>query len=586
MIIVLFSFNAIANIQDSYNQAIGYQNSVKLGNPDQMGNKVIFDKDANVSHLTNMRDNDLTNKGGNILNNSEEGKFIQTTELKKINALKEYDLNNQNPLLVNAKEIEENPLRHTEGNYFSSSESATKTEINKICQEGVEFEIDIIKQLIVENELFEGWGKWQDRIITITPYDIAPSWSKELVKEVYYDKNNWSRATYQGVREEDPLVQIELRQFIADRLGLDINNIGHHITVGYDEKEIKLFYLSTRPEIARLNYQYRDKIKEFKEKGEYWQVITEEAEKLAEAKECHEINRVCLEAGNKTFFDKYIISRPCWQEKISYQCYSEPQDGCKHLKSQGCRLENSNCLKRHGNICLLWQRHYKCFSEKKSLSSSLAGATIFCLGGDCHTPTIEQNHNISNVGYLAMLNEMKKDMQGTSIYVFKGESNSCRKNIVSFLNCCSSMKGWGKDLGLTRCSAGEKALALKRAKGQCHFVGTYCSQRDKVFKKCLTKKSTYCCFNSKLARVFQEQGKKQLAIGFGTAQHANCRGFTVEELQRIDFSKFDLEELFSDLLDQAKDKMNKSFPQQLKNQMPIMQQQRFNNNHTDSNLSY
>ncbi|XVN44339.1 MAG: conjugal transfer protein TraN [Rickettsia hoogstraalii] len=100
------------------------------------------------------------------------------------------------------------------------------------------------------------------------------------------------------------------------------------------------------------------------------------------------------------------------------------------------------------------------------------------------------------------------------------------------------------------------------------------------------KKSTYCCFNSKLARVFQEQGKKQLAIGFGTAQYANCRGFTVEELQRIDFSKFDLEELFSDLLDHAKSKMYKNFPQQLKNQMPIMQQQRFNNNHTDSNLSY
>ncbi|KJV77431.1 conjugative transfer TraN domain protein [Rickettsia hoogstraalii str. RCCE3] len=52
------------------------------------------------------------------------------------------------------------------------------------------------------------------------------------------------------------------------------------------------------------------------------------------------------------------------------------------------------------------------------------------------------------------------------------------------------------------------------------------------------------------------------------------------------FSKFDLEELFSDLLDHAKSKMSKSFPQQLKNQMPIMQQQRSNNSCTDSNLSY
>ncbi|KDO03255.1 MULTISPECIES: conjugal transfer protein TraN [spotted fever group] len=185
-----------------------------------------------------------------------------------------------------------------------------------------------------------------------------------------------------------------------------------------------MFHFSTIPEIARLNYQYREKIKEFREKGEYWQVTTEEAEKLAEANECHEINRVCLDAGNKTFSDKYIINRPCWQEKISYQCYSEPQAGCKHLKSQGCQLENSTCLKRHGNICLLWQRNYRCFSEKKHLSSSLAGATIFCLGGDCHTPTIVPNNDIANIGQLAMLNEMKKDMQINPISVFKVESNS------------------------------------------------------------------------------------------------------------------------------------------------------------------
>ena len=131
-------------MQNSYNQTEQYRNSLSLGHPDQTGNKVIFDKDANVSQLTNMRNNDLTSNGGNILNNSAEGKFIQATELKKINALKEYDLNNQNPLLINAKRIEENPLRYTEGSHFSSSESVTKTESHKSCREGVEFEIDII----------------------------------------------------------------------------------------------------------------------------------------------------------------------------------------------------------------------------------------------------------------------------------------------------------------------------------------------------------------------------------------------------------------------------------------------------------
>lgn len=142
-------------------------------------------------------------------------------------------------------------------------------------------------------------------------------------------------------------------------------------------------------------------------------------------------------------------------------------------------------------------------------------------------------------------------------------------------------------MGLGRCKATEKALALKRSKGQCHFIGTYCSERDPIFKQCLTKKSTYCCFNSKLARVFQEQGKQQLGISFGSAKNANCRGFTVEELQRIDFAKFNMEELFADLLIEAKNKIGKSFPQQLHNQMPIMQQQiPVNGKSHNSNLSY
>ncbi|XVN44342.1 MAG: hypothetical protein RCG16_02245 [Rickettsia hoogstraalii] len=79
----MFSFNVIANIQDSYNQAIGYQNSIKLGNPDQMGNKVIFDKDADISNLSNMSDQDLTNQGSQMLNNSSAGQLLQQSELKK-----------------------------------------------------------------------------------------------------------------------------------------------------------------------------------------------------------------------------------------------------------------------------------------------------------------------------------------------------------------------------------------------------------------------------------------------------------------------------------------------------------------------
>ena len=574
-----------STIQDSYNQGKQYQNNIKLGDPMQHGNKIIFDKEADVSNLSNMNDQDLTSQGGKALSNGIEGGLLQQSELKKIDALKEHDIGPDNPLIKNSAKIEADPLRTIGGENYTSNETISKIKTIKTCLEGVVFDVDVIRQLILESEAIDVLGNWQSRIMPITPADIPDPWTKQLTKEVYYNKNNWSSATYRAVRDEDPQVQLHLRQMIAMRLGVNNDLVGGQIVTGYKEAPTRFpMHFATIPEISHLNYQYRDRIKQFKEKGEYWQVVNEISEQLVEENECHEVKRICLESGNKLFFNQYNVFRPCWKEQVSYQCYSEAQDACKYLKNQGCMLEKSNCLKRNGEICLLWSREYSCLSEKKELSSSIAGSQMFCLGGDCHTPTLEQNTDISNVGYLAMLNEMKKDMQGDPIHVFKGKVDSCRKNIMSFLNCCSSMKGWGKDLGLGNCKAGEKALALKRGKGLCHFIGTYCSERDPIFKKCLTKKSTYCCFSSKLARVFQEQARAQLAVSFGSPEYPNCRGLTVEELQRVDFSKFNMEELFADLLVEAKNKMSKSFPQQLNNQIPIMQKQK--SNQTNSHLSY
>ncbi|WP_410955884.1 hypothetical protein [Rickettsia koreansis] len=227
IIIIFVSFNVIANIQDSYNGAKQYQNSIKLGNPDQMGNKVIFDKDVDISNLSNMSDQDLTNRGGNILNNSEEGKFIQQTELKKINALKEYDLNHQNPLLVNAKRIEENPLRHTEGSHFSSSQSVTKTKINKSCSEGVEFEVDIIRNLILDVELIDKWGDLQDRSIAFSGIEISNSYRHWLYPVFWKKKRHFGRrkTIYSMHMHNNEAIMLDVRRAIAGKLNISLDHI-------------------------------------------------------------------------------------------------------------------------------------------------------------------------------------------------------------------------------------------------------------------------------------------------------------------------------------------------------------------------
>ncbi|KJV52296.1 type-1V conjugative transfer system mating pair stabilization family protein [Orientia tsutsugamushi str. Gilliam] len=67
----------------------------------------------------------------------------------------------------------------------------------------------------------------------------------------------------------------------------------------------------------------------------------------------------------------------------------------------------------------------------------------------------------------------------------------------------------------------------------------------------MARKSTYCCFQSKLARIFQEEARKQLKIDFGTPECPKCRGLTVEELQKVDFTKINMDELFGDILTKA-----------------------------------
>ncbi|WP_341756995.1 MULTISPECIES: conjugal transfer protein TraN [unclassified Candidatus Tisiphia] len=567
-----------SNMQQAFEQRDVYRDKVQLGNPAD-GNKVFFDKDADVSSLSNLSDQDLTSKGRRELSSSENSKLLQTSEEAKINAMQEHKINSENPMLKNSLKIESDPFKETGGDNYVSSESTFKVKINKSCLEGVDFEVDVVKQLVFESEYIDQWGEWHDRSLEIGLKDINLDWTEMASKEYYYDKDNWWRTEYRKIREEDPFVQVQLKAKVAEILSLDKEQIGNSITVGYrEEKTSKLiFYIISLPKISTLHYKYREKFKQFKEKGEYWQVINEGSELLADTHECHEISRKCLESGNKVFFEKFTITRPCWKEQITYTCKSEPVNGCKYLTDQGCLLDSSSCNRYVGSICLQWLRNYQCFAEKKELRSSMKNAPVFCLGGDCHTSTIEQNHDMHNVAYLAVLDEMRKDMQVNPIRIFKGETNHCDKCIVSFINCCSSMKGWGKNLGLSRCSGEEKALALKRDKGLCHYVGTYCSKRDPIFRACLTKKSTYCCFNSKLARIFQQQGKVQLGMSFGGAESANCQGFTVEELQRIDFSKFNLEELFADLLIKAKSKMLKSFPKQMNNQMPTLQKQNNSN---------
>lgn len=102
---------------------------------------------------------------------------------------------------------------------------------------------------------------------------------------------------------------------------------------------------------------------------------------------------------------------------------------------------------------------------------------------------------------------------------------------------------------LQGCDSQDMETGMLRGSGMCHEVGSYCA--SSILGICIQKAKSHCCFNTRLGRIIQEQGRPQLksfnGIGWGPVKHPLCRGFTPEEFQALDFSKMDLSEYYAEI---------------------------------------
>ena len=102
--------------------------------------------------------------------------------------------------------------------------------------------------------------------------------------------------------------------------------------------------------------------------------------------------------------------------------------------------------------------------------------------------------------------------------------------------------------GLLSCKEKEQVTAMKRDGNLCVELGEYCSRRLPIIRTCMEQTRSFCCFNSRLAKVINVQGRAQLGRGFGSAENPDCSGFSVAELQSLDFSRMDLREFYADIV--------------------------------------
>ena len=95
---------------------------------------------------------------------------------------------------------------------------------------------------------------------------------------------------------------------------------------------------------------------------------------------------------------------------------------------------------------------------------------------------------------------------------------------------------------------------------------------------CVQKSQVYCVFQGKLARIIQEQGRRdQLGVGFGSGANPDCRGITVDELQRIDFDRVNFSDFYEDLMNSVKIPDTDTMVKQVKDRIAAQVQQQQSN---------
>lgn len=282
----------------------------------------------------------------------------------------------------------------------------------------------------------------------------------------------------------------------------------------------------------------------------------------------------CTEpGGTKSGFmegQKWSISQSCWAYRDKYVTQSADSGTCKtYVDNPACTLAARQCaFYSDGGACLHEYATYSCES-KTSGKVMVCGGDVFCLDGECDKAQSGKSNDFSvAVSQLAALAAAGKDvaaLNGVDVRAFTGQRRFCKKAAAGYSNCCKD-GGWGQDVGLAKCSSEEKALGKAKKDKLTVSVGEFCSR--KVLGVCLQKKRSYCQFDSKLAQIVQQQGRNgQLRIGFGSAKNPDCRGITVDELQKIKFDRLNFTNFYEDLQKNQKIPDNSAVTEKVKEQI-------------------
>jgi conjugal transfer mating pair stabilization protein TraN len=288
---------------------------------------------------------------------------------------------------------------------------------------------------------------------------------------------------------------------------------------------------------------------------------------------------VCSEGPETRIIDGVPVTQACWAWERDFTCnVMSAGNDCGDLDAnRQCTFLREDCLDDpQQGACKVKEKVYRCPTPDTPTSNApqyICGDDVYCINGDCEPITREASTEFKDaLVALHAIDDASKGFDPNNLTVFSGTRDTCHKPVFGLINCCAGKVSGALTvaaggaalaggpvaiaalatpfLALFACSQDEMKLDIKDRMGFCHKVGTWCS--SSFLGICKTKKTAYCCFESKLSRVLQEQGRVQLNKPWGKPKNEQCKGFSIAEFQRLDLSKMDFTEVYADFLDAAK----------------------------------
>ena len=272
---------------------------------------------------------------------------------------------------------------------------------------------------------------------------------------------------------------------------------------------------------------------------------------------CTYASEQCTAVNETRVIGGVAVTRPCWEMTKTYQCQTVVGGGndCGTLEATaGCSPTREICLDdppRDDGSCDVIERVYTCPipGTVQEPTQYICGGDVYCVNGECEAVEREASDEFKDaVVALNALGQANAEFDEAALTLFRGTRESCSHKVFGLSNCCS-----GKGIPLLTpwlCSSAEKLLDEKDDAGLCHKVGTYCS--SSFLGICVTKKDVYCCFQSKISRILQEQGRPQIGKPWGKPKTETCEGFSIFEFQQLDLAAMDFSEVYADFMEAAK----------------------------------